>query len=60
MLKHQYEIIYLPNSCKENTDSFFLPSNNQLTSEVYARDIGVKFKRFQRKYENLNYIDASF
>ena len=53
MLKHPFDITYLPNSCEAITDSF-LPSNGQLTSEENARDTGVKFINFERKYEELN------
>ena len=46
-------IIHLPNSCKRSTDSFILPSNDQLTSEVDAKDISEMFVNFKRKYDKL-------
>ena len=33
-VRHPFDIIYLPNSCKASTNSFFLPSNDDLMCEV--------------------------
>ena len=45
-LKHPFDVTYLPNSCEASVDSFFLPSNDQLTSEVAFKDLSIWFLNF--------------
>ena len=42
-VKHPFDIMYLPNSFEASRESFFMPCNDQFTSEMDARDIGTKF-----------------
>ena len=45
---------YLPNVSETNSDSFFLPSNSQWTSEVHSRNLCIKLINFEMRYERLN------
>ena len=53
-VKYLFNIIYLPNSCKASMELFFLPSNDQLTSEVDSRNVSVNFVKIEGRYNKLN------
>ena len=53
-LRYPFGIIYLPNSCKASSDSFFLPSTDELTSKVGSRHLNITFLNFKKQYEKLN------
>ena len=47
-LRHPIDITNLVNSCEASSDSFFLPSNDQLTTEVNFRNLRMKFINFEK------------
>ena len=49
-LRHPFDIIYLPNSCEVTSNSFPLPSNEHLISEVDSKNLNIKFINFERRY----------
>ena len=53
-LRHPFGITHLPNSCEEGSDSFFLPSNDELTHEMDSWSLSIKFINFDKRYEKLS------
>ena len=53
-LRHPFDIIYLPNSYESHSDSFYLASNDQLTSRVDSGNISIHFINFEKRYKKLS------
>ena len=52
-VKYSFDNIYWPNSYNASSISFFLLSNNQLTSKATAADLSSYFLNFKWKYGKL-------
>ena len=53
-LRHPFVIIYLANFCEASSDSFFLPSSDELPCEIDSRNLSINFTNFDNRYERLS------
>ena len=53
-VRHPFDIVHLPNSCKATMESFFLLSKKQVISEVNVKRYKCKIYKFEGRYDKLN------